>query len=67
MVKEDITIDKLAVMIQKEFSDIHKKLNALDKNDQLILKRLEGVVYRTEFERLETRVFELEELLAVKR
>jgi hypothetical protein len=52
MIKENITIEDLARMVQKEFSEINQKLGKLDKNDQLILKRLEGVVYRTEFEKL---------------
>jgi len=65
MKKGNITIEKLAVMIQKEFNEIHQKLGKLDKNDELILKRLEGVVYRTEFEKLEVRVAELENLLAI--
>jgi hypothetical protein len=50
MKKKNITIDDLARMVQKEFSEINQKLGRLDRNDQLILKRLEGVVYRTEFE-----------------
>ncbi|MFH1575620.1 MAG: hypothetical protein ABIB55_01580 [Candidatus Nealsonbacteria bacterium] len=65
MNKKNITIDDLALMIQKEFGEIHQKLGKLDKNDQIILKRLEGVVFRTEFEKLEIRVAELEGLLAV--
>jgi len=65
MKKKNITIDDLARMVQKEFSEINQKLGKLDRNDQLILKRLEGVVYRTEFEKLEIRVTELENLLAI--
>ncbi|MDO8436022.1 MAG: hypothetical protein Q7S82_01380 [bacterium] len=48
MEKKNITIDDLAVMVQKEFREIDQKLSKLDSNDQIILKRLEGVVYRTE-------------------
>jgi len=62
MKKKNITIDDLARMVQKEFNEINQKLGKLDRNDQLILKRLEGVVYRTEFEKLEIRVAELENL-----
>lgn len=65
MKKKNITIDDLAGMIKREFDEIHKNLGRLDRNDQTILKRLEGIVYRTEFEKLETRVVELENLLAV--
>jgi len=68
MKKKNITMDDLAGMAKREFDEIHKKLGKLDtleKNDQVILKRLEGVVYRTEFERLEIRVKELEDLLAI--
>ncbi len=65
MKEKNITIEKLAGMIQKEFDSIHQKLGKLDKNDEMILKRLEGVVYRTEFEKLEVRVAELEGLLAI--
>lgn len=72
MKKKNITIDDLAGMVQKEFREINQKLNRLDgnvskldSNDKIILKRLEGVVYRTEFEKLEVRVIELENLLAV--
>ena len=69
---KDITIDGLARMVQKGFSDmeedfdgINNRIGKLEKGQQLILKRLEGVVYRTEFEKLQTRVVELEELLAI--
>jgi len=65
MKKKNITISDLARMVQKEFGAINQQLNKLDRNDQTILKRLEGVVYRTEFEKLEVRVVELENLLAV--
>jgi hypothetical protein len=77
MKNKNITIDDLAVMIQKEFSGIHSridgsdskidvlanKIDRLEKNDQLILKRLDVVVYRPEFEKLEDRVAELESFI----
>ena len=60
MSNKNITIDALARMVQKGFGEVDQKLIKLDKdidrlnkNDQIILKRLEGVVYRTEFEKLE--------------
>lgn len=53
MSKNNITIDGLARMVQKEFNEINQKLgkldslkknlDRLDKNDQIIIKRLEGV------------------------
>ena len=72
MKRKEITIDDLARIVQGEFTAVQRKLDRLDKNmtrlatnDQTILKRLEGVVYRTEFEKLEIRVKELENLLAI--
>jgi len=69
MKKNNITIDDLAAMVQKEFVAVHQKFFNLEKklndNDQQIIKRLEGIVYRNEFETLEIRVRELEDLLAV--
>ena len=69
MKRKEITIDDLARIVQGEFTAVQRKLDRLDKNmtrlatnDQTILKRLEGVVYRTEFEKLEIRVKELENL-----
>jgi len=81
MAKTKISVDDLALMLQKEFNEIHPRLAKIDgierriggmernievlkKDDQMILKRLEGVVYRTEFEKLEIRVHDLEDLLA---
>ena len=65
MAKKGITIDDLAGMVQKEFIEINQQLKKLDKNDQVIIKKLEGVVYRNEFEDLRVRVKELENLLAI--
>lgn len=62
---KSITIGDLARMVQGEFGEIQQKLNKLEKNDQAILKKLEGVVYRYEFDELKLRVRELEDLLAV--
>ena len=65
MKNKSITIDDLAGMVQGEFGEMHQKLNKLEKNDQVILKKLEGIVYRYEFDELQTRVKDLENLLAV--
>ncbi len=65
MKSKSITIDGLAGMVQKEFTEINQQLKKLDKNDQVILKKLEGIVYRYEFDELQTRVKDLENLLAV--
>ena len=45
MENKNVTIDDLAIMTQKEFSQIHQKLNKLEENDQTIIKRLSGIVY----------------------
>ena len=65
MAKRNITIDDLARMVQREFKEVNQKLNRLDKNDQTILKRLQGVVYHHEFDDLKMRVKRLEDLLVV--
>jgi len=81
MSAKKITIDKLAVMIKKGFdenAEQHQKiLGTLDKHAVMLidhterLKRietkLEGIVYRKEFDELKTRVEMLEDLLAIKR
>jgi len=72
MKNKKITIDDLARMVQGGFSDMKEefdgmsdRMDRLEKGQQLTLKRLEGVVYRTEFEKLEIRVAELEGLFAI--
>jgi hypothetical protein len=71
MVKKTVTIEDLAMMVQKEFNFVQKEFNSvgkrfdrLEESNKLILRRLEGMIYRTEFEQLELRVSELENLLA---
>jgi hypothetical protein len=75
MKKKTVTIEDLALMVHGEFDSMGKtfgkrldrlegSVNRLEENDKLILKRLEGMIYRTEFEQLEIRVSELENLLA---
>jgi len=57
--------DKLAEASQ-ERKEIRKRLDILEKGQQLILAKLEKMVFRDEFEKLESRVKVLEEAL-VKR
>ncbi|MEK7080403.1 MAG: hypothetical protein AAB925_01040 [Patescibacteria group bacterium] len=76
MAKKKITIEGLALMIGKGFSGMDKNFKEIrgemDKNfkevrEELkgVKKQLTGVVYRHEFEELETRVKELEGFLAM--
>lgn len=69
MKNKSMTIDDLASMVQKgftesktqmdeEFKQVHRELNS-------IRKELLGVVYRPEFEDLEERVKDLENMLAM--
>jgi len=67
MADEKITIDDLAGMIKRSFDEVHKKLDKLDENDKIIMTKLEGIVYRKEFEELKSRVEEIEEALAIKK
>ena len=66
MKKKNITVEDLARMIKRSFDEVHLKLNKLEKNDQAILKKLEGIVYQREFEELKARVEAIEETLAIK-
>ena len=78
MKKKNITIDDLARMVQKGFNGTAKKeqvdnlekwaklrFDNVDRELKNIRKQLTGIVYRYEFEELETRVKDLESLLAV--
>lgn len=76
MSKKAITIEDLARMVQKGFNETAERdqnlerwaklrFDIIDKELGTIRKQLTGVVYRYEFEKLETRVQELEGLLAV--
>ncbi len=62
-----VTIDGLAGMIQKEFNNIHKDFGGVNQRLDNIDKKLEGIVYRNEFDKLQGRVETLENLLAVKK
>ena len=66
MAKKKLTIDDLGRMINRSFNEVYRKLDKLEKNDQVIIKKLEGIVYRREFEKLESRVKVIEEALAIK-
>jgi len=81
MAKKNLTIDELGRMIQRGFDGMDERFDSveetfkkhaimlIDHTERLkrIEKRLEGIVYRREFEELETRVKMLEELLTVKK
>ena len=62
-----ITIDGLAVMIQKEFGNIHQDFGKVNQRLDNIDRKLEGMVYRNEFDKLQGRVETLENLLAMKK
>ena len=63
----DESLEKLGGMIKRSFDEVHKKLDKLDENDKIIMTKLEGIVYRKEFEELKSRVEEIEEALAIKK
>ena len=72
MANKKITLESLALMIGIGFRGVDKNFKEVDKNFKEIReeikgvrKQLTGVVYRHEFEELETRVKELEGLLAM--
>jgi len=67
MVNEKVTLEDLAGMIKKGFdenTEQHRQI--FDYLDRIEI-RLEGVVYRREFDELKGRVDELESLLAIKK
>ena len=68
-IKEAVTevVDPYFAAIQKDFNENAERHRQMFQRLDGIDKKLEGVVYRKEFEDLETRVKELEDLLAVKR
>lgn len=72
MPKKKITIDDLARMVKEGFDEVtgwqnwaSKRFEVVDDDLKAIRKQLTGVVYRPEFEKLESRVRDLEDLLAV--
>jgi len=60
-------LENLAVMIKKGFDENTRQHKEIFVRFDKIEKKLDGVVYRNEFEKLEMRVNLLEGLLAVKR
>lgn len=77
MKNKNITIDDLATMINKGFANTATKehvehleewaagrFNNIEKSLKDIRKQLTGIIYRHEFEELEVRVKDLENLLA---
>ena len=52
--------------VDQKFDEVYKKLDILNENDKIIMARLEGIVYRKEFEELKARVETIEEALAIK-
>lgn len=66
--KEDLikTEENLARMIQKGFDENTKEHQHIFNRLETIETKLEDLVYRNEFEKLETRVKVLEEALNIK-
>ncbi len=80
MAKKNLTIDDLAVMVQKGFDKtvsltqfeeqaefISKKFDKIDKDLAIIKSQLAGVVYKPDFDKLERRVEYMENILALKK
>jgi len=61
-----MTIEDLAGMVKRGFDGVDLKLEKIDVRLDRIEKKLEGVVYVREFEKLEERVKFLEESLSIK-
>jgi hypothetical protein len=64
MTKKPMTIDDLAVMVQKGFDHVDDQFTHVHHELKAIRKELLGVVYRPEFDDLQERVRELEGLLS---
>ena len=79
MKKQTVTIEHLAQMVQKgfnhvdeqfkhvdeRFEHVDERFNRIDRDLKAIHKELADVVHRREFDRLEERVKEVENLLAM--
>ncbi|MDD5752447.1 MAG: hypothetical protein PHT82_02895 [Candidatus Portnoybacteria bacterium] len=69
MKKKNVTIDDLAIMINKGFDDVTKEMRSgFQQNDRRFdkIESLMLVEHRTRIERLEKKVERLEGLLAVR-
>lgn len=67
MVKKNITIDDLAIMVQKGFDGQDNRFSKIEKDLSIIKGQLAGVIYKPDFDKLEMRVEYLENMLAVKK
>lgn len=69
-----MTIEDLAGMIKRGFDGVDKRFDENTEQHQKIFDRLgrietklEGIVYRREFDELKSRIEEIENLLAIKK
>lgn len=62
-----VTIEDLAVMIKNGFDENTEQHEKIFKRLDIIDRKLEGMVYRNEFDKLQGRVETLENLLAIKK
>ncbi len=62
---KNITIDELADMIQKGFAGQDKRFDKIEQDLTTIKGQLVDVVYKSEFNKLENRVADIENLLAM--
>ncbi len=74
MKKKEITMDDLANMVKRGFDEVidwqkwaTKRFDSVDDDLKAIRKQLDKVVYRHEFEKLEKRVKDIEDMLAMIR
>ena len=65
MKKQSTTIEDLAMMVQKGFNQVDEQFGQVHHELKAIRKELVGVVYRREYEELEERVRDLENMLAL--
>ena len=67
MAKKNLTIDNLAVMMKNSFDGqaeiVNKRFDKVEKDLSIIKSQLAGVVYRPDFDKLESRVKYLENVL----
>ena len=67
MSKKPTTIDDLARMVQDGFTQVDGQFAQVHHELRAIRKELQGVVYRPEFDDLQDRVRDLENMLALPR